>query len=75
MGEGKSVANGPHNWKVIIHFEHNDEKTIENPAIRGEISNTDNDDANKNKRKREKEFKDDDKLPVKKHYFYDYLLK
>ena len=69
-----SVANGPHK-KSNNSFKHNDEKTIENHVIRAEILNTDNDDANKNKRKREKKFTDDDKLPVKRHYFYDYLLK
>ena len=61
--------------KVIIFFKHDDPKTIENAVISTEILKTDNDDINKNKRKREKNIYDDDKLPAKRHYFYDYLLK
>merc|ERR1712034_33757 len=54
---------------------HDDAKTIANAVICTEILKTDNDDININKRKREKNIHDDDKLPVKGHYFYDYLLK
>jgi len=54
---------------------HDDFQTIENPVISVKILNTDDDDANKMKRKRKKEFNDDDKPPVERNYFYDYLLK
>merc|ERR1712034_192863 len=53
---------------------HDDAKTP-NAVVSTEILKTDNDDINTNKRKREKNIHDDDKLPVKGHYFYDYLLK
>jgi len=71
----KESGISPYNPGVVkMSTQHDDEKTIANHVISSEISNTDNDDANKNKRKREKEFNDNEK-PVKKHYFYDYLLK
>merc|ERR1711925_27912 len=72
---GIRLKNPEISTKPNQQYKHDGEKTIENPVISAEIFKTDNDDANKNKRKREKEFKDDDKLPVNRHYFYDYLLK
>merc|ERR1712034_72119 len=63
----------PHNPGVVqMPTQHDDGKPIANPVIHAEILNIDNDDANKNKKKREQKFNDN---PVKKPYFYAYLLK
>jgi len=56
---------------------HDEYETISNAVFDTKILKTDNDDTSTKKRKRnhEKDFKNDDKLRVEKHYFYDYLLK